>query len=176
MIEVPVLARVATDQDEEFLKDLFFEVRFPEFEPANLPEAQLRTLLAQQYDAMRDHYSRAFPDAVYQILERDGTPIGYEAVREGEEIHLIDIALRENQRNQGIGTSRMNHLLETARLAGKSVILSVEVFNPARRLYERLGFEEYEQMGMYKRMRWNGREPLQGANMTVANHSLQSVQ
>ena len=35
-----------------------------------------------------------------------------------------------------------------------SVILSVEIFNPAKRLYERLGFSVIEEVGIYQRMIW----------------------
>jgi ribosomal protein S18 acetylase RimI-like enzyme len=147
-------ARAATASDEEFLRALFFQVRAPEFAPAGLPHDQLVALLSQQYDAMRTYYAEVYPNTEYRILEIDGSPIGYEAVRESEEIHLIDIALDEAHRNQGIGTRRMTLLFEQAERAGKSIILSVEVFNPAQRLYERLGFVQYDEYGLYRRMRW----------------------
>ena len=151
-----IQARVAAPQDEVFLEELFFEIRSPEFILANLPETQLRDLLAHQYTAMRSHYARVYPEAVYWILEREGQSVGYEVIREGDEIHLIDIAVRSRFQNQGIGTSRMRRLLDDAASKRKSVILSVEIFNPARRLYDRLGFQEYEDFGIYKRMRWSG--------------------
>lgn len=151
-----VLSRLATPSDDEFLRELFFEVRAPEFAPANLTEPQLRLLLSQQYTAMRTHYDKVFADAVYWILELDDASVGYEVVRETDEIHLIDIAIRPRFQNQGIGTLRMELLLERAQKAGLSIILSVEVFNPAKRLYDRLGFQEYDEFGMYKRMRWTG--------------------
>lgn len=155
MIELASIAtRVATDSDEPFLRGLFHVVRGPEFAPANLSVAQLSALLDQQYDAMRSYYAQEFPETVYTILEVAGEPIGYEAVQTTHELHLIDIALSPNYRNQRIGTSRIERLQSLAISSGTSVMLAVEIFNPAKALYERLGFTVEMEMGIYQQMRW----------------------
>jgi ribosomal protein S18 acetylase RimI-like enzyme len=41
-----------------------------------------------------------------------------------------------------------------ARLCGKEVSISVEKFNPAQRLYRRLGFREYAEDNVYWFMYW----------------------
>jgi ribosomal protein S18 acetylase RimI-like enzyme len=149
-----ISSRPATPQDEPFLRELFYIVRAPEFAAAGMTQEQLEPFLAQQYHAMRTYYARAFPETEYLILQFDGTPIGYEALRVTEELHLIDIALIPEYRNQGIGTQRMRRLQAHAAEVGKSIILSVEVFNPAKHLYERLGFSVLEEAGIYQRMGW----------------------
>ena len=133
----------------------FSEIRSPEFQLADLSERQLHDLLANQFEARKTHYARVFPDAVYWVLEADGIPVGYEVILDGKEIHLIDIAICPKHQNHGIGTAQMQRLMEQAAMKRKSIILSVEIFNPARRLYDRLGFQEYEDFGIYKRMRWS---------------------
>jgi len=149
-----VQTRIATPQDEPFLRRLFFAVRAPEFQAAGLSPEQLDELLGQQYKAMRSHYDQVFADAEYRIIEADGESIGYEATVDRDTIHLLDIALMPEWRNQGIGTARMELLQERARQSGKSLTLSVEKFNPALRLYERLGFRFAADMGIYQRMQW----------------------
>jgi ribosomal protein S18 acetylase RimI-like enzyme len=42
---------------------------------------------------------------------------------------------------QGIGTQLLKHLLEAASKVYPAVMLSVRTSNPARYLYERMGFE-----------------------------------
>ena len=64
MNESLVSARVARPQDEEFLRNLFFEIRSPEFALADLSERQLYELLCNQFEARKTHYSRVFPNAV----------------------------------------------------------------------------------------------------------------
>jgi ribosomal protein S18 acetylase RimI-like enzyme len=63
-----------------------------------------------------------------------------------------DIALLPEYCNRGIGTT----LLRTseAATAGKPLRIHVERFNPALRLYERLGFTPIAGRGVYLFMEW----------------------
>jgi len=53
----------------------------------------------------------------------------------------LTIALLPEARGQGIGTALMERLIADARKVHPGVSLSVSRQNPARRLYERFGFE-----------------------------------
>lgn len=54
----------------------------------------------------------------------------------------VSIAVDPGARGRGVGEALLRELLRTARTRGvDAVSLSVEPSNPARRLYERLGFE-----------------------------------
>jgi ribosomal protein S18 acetylase RimI-like enzyme len=58
----------------------------------------------------------------------------------------LAIAVVPSKRGRGIGEQLLAALLERAREAGHDAIsLSVEPGNPARKLYERHGFEVVEQ-------------------------------
>ena len=57
-------------------------------------------------------------------------------------------------RNRGIGTRLLRELQEEARSAGKPLRIHVERFNPALRLYERLGFRQTEDKGIYLFLEW----------------------
>ena len=72
-----------------------------------------------------------------------------------DEIRLIDIALLLEHRNAGIGARLLQDLLAEAAQAGKPVRIHVEKFNPALRLYERLGFTPIEDQGVYLLMQWS---------------------
>ena len=61
----------------------------------------------------------------------------------------MDIALLPEHRGAGIGAQLLRELQEEARSAGKSLTIHVERFNPALRLYERLGFRQVEDKGVY---------------------------
>ena len=67
---------------------------------------------------------------------------------------LIDITLLPEFRQDGIGTWLLRDLLAEGEAAGKPVTIHVEVFNPAMRLYERLGFRSVEERGPYRLMEW----------------------
>jgi [ribosomal protein S18]-alanine N-acetyltransferase len=59
-----------------------------------------------------------------------------------DEIHINNVAIRPQYRGRGMGTAVMHHVLaEARRLGAKRATLEVRASNePARRLYERLGF------------------------------------
>ena len=149
-----IAVRSATQADQDFLKEIFFVIRAPEFQHAGLVGDQLTAILNQQHRAMRTHYDRVYPDALYVILEYRGAPIGYFAIADIDSLHLIDISILPEFRSQGIGTYQMKALQARAANSCKSMTLTVEIFNPAKRLYERLGFVVYDEAGIYQRMRW----------------------
>ena len=152
---ITISGRQATPDDADFLRQLFFVVRAPEFEAGGLFGSQLEMLLAQQYQAMRTYYDQEYAAAEYVILESGGQPIGYEATIDIGTFHLLDIALMPEYRGQGIGTARMKNLQDRAIAMSKPLTLTVEVFNPALRLYERLGFVVTESAQIYQRMSWS---------------------
>jgi ribosomal protein S18 acetylase RimI-like enzyme len=64
------------------------------------------------------------------------------------EVPEVSIALIEDARGRKLGTQLMESLLEANRQAGfKKVSLAVEENNPAKRLYERLGFTQVRAEG-----------------------------
>lgn len=112
--------------------------------------------LGQQFNAQHNYYQQVYPDATYDLISKDGEPIGRLYVdRRDDEHRIIDIALLAECRGQGIGRQIMQNLLDEAAAAGKLVRIHVEVNNPAMRLYERLGFQKIEEQGVYWLMEWN---------------------
>jgi hypothetical protein len=57
-----------------------------------------------QFKARHGYYQKQFPHAGYQIIEKDGEPIGRLYLDRGpQELRIIDIALLPGQRGTGIG-------------------------------------------------------------------------
>lgn len=91
-----------------------------------------------------------YPDAEFQIILSDGEPAGRLYVdRWPEEIRIVDIALLPEYRNGGIGTFLLKRLISESEENGKPLSIHVEKFNPALRLYERLGFSTIADRGVY---------------------------
>jgi ribosomal protein S18 acetylase RimI-like enzyme len=59
----------------------------------------------------------------------------------------LSIAVLPQYRGQGIGSQLLTYLLERARWHFQAVSLSVSAYNPAKHLYERLGFEVARESG-----------------------------
>jgi ribosomal protein S18 acetylase RimI-like enzyme len=147
--------RPTTREDESFLARLYASTREPELAQTNWSDEQKAMFCRMQFNAQTADYQRNYPDASFQIIERNGEAAGRLLVlRTDEKIHVIDIALLPEHRGAGIGTKFLRELQEEAKAAGKKLSIHVEQFNPARRLYERLGFKQVEEKGVYLLMQW----------------------
>ena len=59
---------------------------------------------------------------------------------QGDALFIAQLFVETGFQRQGIGTEVMNRMLIEARAEGRAITLGVVKSNPARRLYERLGF------------------------------------
>jgi len=147
--------RPITPEDEPFLAALYASTRAQELALTNWSDEQKAMFCRMQFNAQTMDYQRNYPDASFQIIERDRIAAGRLLVlRDDEKIHVIDIALLPEHRGAGIGTKFLRELQDEARAAGKKLTIHVEQLNPARRLYERLGFQQVEEKGVYLLMEW----------------------
>ena len=149
-----------TDDDGPFLLRLYASTRADELAIVPWSDEQKAGFLDMQVRAQHEHYQRHNPDADWLLIERAGEAVGrlYLERRQGEH-HIIDIALLPERRGQGYGTALLADLLDEAAAAGKPMTIHVEKFNPARRLYDRLGFVSVEDQGVYDLMRWTAPLP-----------------
>ena len=150
--------RPATAADEALLRTLFATDRREELLAAGLGVHQVEQLLDMQYRAQRHQYLAAYPGADSAVIESDGEAVGRLLVdRRGQEVRLVDIALLPAARGRGIGSDVLETLTQQARETGESIRLQVARGNPARRLYERLGFFETTGDEIYTEMQWDAR-------------------
>lgn len=76
-----------------------------------------------------------------EIVLLSGKPVGLlKAARDGNKWDLIQIQILPEKQGTGLGTGILRKLLDEAVRSQAAVTLSVLKSNPARRLYERLGF------------------------------------
>lgn len=74
-----------------------------------------------------------------RFLRSDDPGFGWVA----DDVPELSIGVVADRRGNGVGTRLVTELARRATAAGvRAISLSVEVANPARRLYERLGFED----------------------------------
>jgi ribosomal protein S18 acetylase RimI-like enzyme len=147
--------RLAGADDTAFLLRVYASTRRDELAGTGWGEAQVQTFLEMQFRAQDRYYREQFPDGRFEIVEVDGCRVGRLCTdRSGEAIHLIDIALLSEHRCGGLGGAIVRSLLAEAAAAAIPVSLHVELHNPARRLYERLGFVATELHGIHQQMHW----------------------
>lgn len=134
-----VTVRPATTADDPFLHELFVAVRGPMF--VGLPAEVSGPLLRQQHDAQRRGHAASHPGAEHHVVEVDGRPVGRWSIdRRADAIILVDVAIHPDRQGRGIGALLIERLVAESEKAGLPLRLIVAADNPARRLYERLGF------------------------------------
>lgn len=150
-----VTLRLATDADYDFMRRLYHATREQEMQHFPFDEAQKQAFLDQQFAAQFEHYHVHYPSCERNIIEKDGQPIGRLWIDEWrDQIRLVDIALIAEARGTGFGTALVEGVLARGAAVGKPVTIHVEGFNPALRLYQRLGFEHIDTNGVYYLMKW----------------------
>ena len=148
--------RPCAAQDEAFLQQVYASTRAEELAHLGWGAAQQQAFLQMQYQAQRRSYLAQFPGAEYLIIQRGAEDAGRLIVdRSADVVWLVDISLLPEHRNAGFGAGLIRDLQAEAALAGKPVMLHVDIANRARRLYERLGFAQTADGEIYVEMTWH---------------------
>lgn len=152
--------RVAEPEDEAFLYEMFVASRERELAP--LPEELRETIARQQYGIQQGGVEADYPDAQRFVVlgggDRPGgpgAPVGMIilAVRP-DTLWVVDVALHPGHRNRGLGAAVIGSLMDTCRQSGRTLKGSVTPYNPARRLYARLGIRELATERGYIALEW----------------------
>jgi ribosomal protein S18 acetylase RimI-like enzyme len=147
--------RPVAPEDQPFLYRVYASTREPEMALVDWTAEQKAAFLEMQFTAQDRYYHENLPNVAYQVVLWEGGPAGRLYVgRWADEIRVVDIALLPEYRNRGIGSALFRDLMAEARAAGKPLRIHVEQFNPARRLYDRLGFVQIADEGVYLFMEW----------------------
>jgi len=86
-------------------------------------------------------FARLWTPADTRIITADGVDVGWlEASESGPEVFLKQIYVAPAHQRRGIGSAILRRLLDQWTSTKKPVVLGVLKNNPARRLYERMGF------------------------------------
>ncbi len=134
----------ATDDDRSFIFDTYSSVMRPYVEWAwGWDEA-----------FQRNGFWKAHRIADFRLIRVDGKPAGGLCIRQEKgERTLQMLILRPEHQSKGIGGTLVQREIDSARLAGEPLKLWVVQVNPARRLYERLGFSTMEAVNRLYLMR-----------------------
>ena len=104
----------------------------------------------------RSNFAAELASSTTSVIRMDALIVGYVQFRdEGNRIYVQNIALLPDFQCKGIGTRLMNELQTKA--AARGVPLELGVFRtnaPARRFYERLGFERIRDTETHTEMSW----------------------
>jgi ribosomal protein S18 acetylase RimI-like enzyme len=147
--------RAITDTDLPFLLQVYISTRLEELRASGLSPEQQLLFLQSQFQLQHRHYQQHFRLAQFQIVSVNGQDAGRLYYGwEGEDLRLIDIAILPVHRHRGIGTILIKELMRQAAAHAGSLVLRVEMNNPARDWYIKLGFIAGIHDGLYQQMQW----------------------
>ena len=123
--------RSATNDDRAFVEGVYFETQ----------RWLIEALFGWRGDEVEQaKFSESYDAEHTSIVVLAGEDIGWLTVRQGEYVEVEAIYLKADQQRKGIGTELLERLIQEAEAGHVSLNLSTAKINPARRLYERLGF------------------------------------
>src|SRR2546423_15437771 len=97
--------RLITAEDDAFLARVYASSRADELAITGWSEGQKADFCRSQFDAQSAYYAANYPEASFQIIERNGWPVGRLYVARWEkEIRIVGITLLAVARGSGIGT------------------------------------------------------------------------
>lgn len=135
-------SRPAATDDEWLLLRLFAEDRKVELERCGIPAAAAQKLVELQYRGQHQTYLQRYPGAENLVLlSESGKPAGRLLLdRQTNRWRIVDIAVIAEHRGKGVATRAIRECQSSCRVSGVRLELQVNPANPARILYERLGF------------------------------------
>ena len=113
-------------------------------------------IIAMQQQMQAAGYRSSYPDALYQVLELDGVPLGrlVTAAVPGA-VRVVDIAVMPEARGRGVAGEALRRLQHQAAQDGQALTLAVRKDNAgARRLYAALGFAVAAEEEFRLELRW----------------------
>jgi ribosomal protein S18 acetylase RimI-like enzyme len=150
-----VTLRAATGDDHAFLARVYAGTRAAELATVSWTDEEKAAFVQMQFAAQAQYYREHYPDTSFDVILLGAEAVGRLYVsRWTDEIRIVDIALLPEFCNRGIGTTLLKELQAEAAAAGKPLRIHVERFNPALRLYNRLGFRQIEDKGVYMFLEW----------------------
>jgi ribosomal protein S18 acetylase RimI-like enzyme len=148
--------RQTVDEDLDVLERIYASTRTIELAQTDWSDQFKTKFIHMQFLAQASHYRQHYPGAEYWLILYEQVTAGrlYLHYR-GSEVRIMDIAILPDYRNLGIGTHVLKGLQNIAKISCQRLSIHVERFNPAQRLYQRLGFECQDQGDVYCLMEWS---------------------
>lgn len=142
--------RPITEKDESILYDIFLSSRPDLYQLVLTNDSFSTNLIKQQFELSQSYMNKDELSSRYLISYEDEVA-GKVFLRHGDTVdEIASIALLPKYRNMGIGSYVIEKIINNATENKKKIKLQVAWYNDdAKRLYERLGFREIRNHGVY---------------------------
>lgn len=150
--------RPINELDMPFLLQLYASTRATELAATGWSSEQKLLFLNSQFQLQHTYYQQQFSTGKFQIIEINKVAIGRLYYGwEANDLRLVDIALLPEYQGKGVGRQLMQKLIAQVKERNGTLSLHVDINNPARNWYLRLGFFAVDNVlvnGIYQKMQW----------------------
>ncbi len=151
----PLTLRPATADDEPFLGRVYAGTRAAELAAVSWTEEEKAAFVQMQFAAQAQYYREHYPDTSFDVILLDASRSGGSTSPAGPTRSASSTSrCCPSSATAASGRRCCRQLQAEAPAAGKPLRIHVERFNPALRLYERLGFRQIEDHGVYLFLEW----------------------
>lgn len=152
---VPLRVRPAEPDDQAFFAELYRSTR-DDLLALLADRRYIDGIIAMQQQAQVAAYRSSYPDALYQVLELDGVPVGRLVTASlAGALRVVDIAVLTQARRRGVAGEALRRLQQQAAREGRDLTLAVRKDRAgARRLYAALGFVPESEDAVNLQLRW----------------------
>lgn len=152
-----ISARPAERKDKDFLAKMFKDNR-DDLRMADVEEDYIETVINMQLDAQQGGYGKQFPNAIYLILEKNGSRIGRITLDISPvELRLVDLDFIKKAQGKGFGSAILLWLMKAAAQTKTPLLVPSRRDDAAMgRFLNKYGFIEDAAMSdqVYARMSW----------------------
>jgi RimJ/RimL family protein N-acetyltransferase len=155
-----VVLRPERPDDEALLFRLFRSWALADLAAMPVDDATKEQLVRFQFGGQMATYRANFPAARFDIVERDGAPVGRLIVAPGSAAEpgcIVDFVLLPERRNARLGRAILAAVLEEFAPLGRKVRAKVLHHNePSRRMCKAVGFVEIGRELPFIQLEWSG--------------------
>jgi RimJ/RimL family protein N-acetyltransferase len=161
----PVVMRPEQPSDADFLYALFRVDAIADLAEAPIDDATKEGLVRMQFNSRNASYRAQYPTARFDIIERDGVPIGRFIVHDSDdEAYFVDFALLPEHRRGGLGAAITAAMMARHSRGTRPVRVLVLYTNEiSLHMCDRLGFVDVGGEPPYRRLEW--RPPASDSNL-----------
>lgn len=150
MIPASSTLRPVSSSDEPFLVELYASTRAEEMALVPWSGEQKQAFLQMQFEAQDRCYRERYPNASFDLIKLNDSPVGRLYVAElSDEIRIIDLTFLPAHFDPQLFEALIEEILQKAERIGKSVRIHLENYNPQTEIFVRLGFRKIGEHGIY---------------------------
>lgn len=150
MIPAPSTLTPVSSSDEPFLVELYASTRAEEMTLVPWNDEQKRLFLQMQFEAQNRYYRERYPNASFDLIKLDDSPVGRLYLAElGDEIRIIDLTFLPAHFDLQVFVLLIEEILQKGAQVGKPVRIYLENYSPQTEIFVRSGFRKIGEHGIY---------------------------